>query len=192
MHTLLHYYYTLWLLGEPHASIAFAVDIEPAKSVLHANLYRGLGVVETVYKLPEKYRLGVAAHLVQDAYWETFVRRHYMRKGNIWYHRMIETLWARKWAEERAPKPPRIDIDVVAEFIEYMGGSASDVLMAERILWSIYGPLEEVEKILRIKANTGLEEYDTGIIDRFFDETSMTMLVEMLVGRVKRGGETRA
>ncbi|MET1102015.1 MAG: hypothetical protein ABWW69_06040 [Pyrodictiaceae archaeon] len=105
MHTLLHYHYTLKLLGEPHATIAFAVDIEPAKSILHERLYRGMGVVGLVYNLPEEYRLGVAAHLVQDAYWEVFVRRNYIKYSNIWYHRMIETLWARRWARKHMPSP---------------------------------------------------------------------------------------
>lgn len=189
MHTLLHYYYTLILLGEPHASIAFAVDLEPAKTRLHAKLYRGMGVVDIVYSLPEKYRLGVAAHLVQDAYWDVFVRRNYLVYGNIWYHRMLETLWARKWAEKNMPRPPRIDIDVITEFLEYMGGTVKDVFMAERILWSIYGPLEEVEKILGIKSNTDPKKIDPSIIDKYFDEKALLALTSMLVGRLDKDRE---
>ena len=184
MHTILHYYYTRMLLGEPHASIAFAVDLEPAKTKLHAKLYKGLGVVDVVYSLPEKYWIGVAAHLVQDAYWEVFVRRNYLKYGNIWYHRMIETLWARRWAEKYMPKPPRIDIDVVSEFLEYMGGTPKDVFMAERILWSIYGPLEEVEKLLWIRSNTPPESVDPSIIDKYFDEKALIELTSLLVGRI--------
>ncbi|MET1102014.1 MAG: hypothetical protein ABWW69_06035 [Pyrodictiaceae archaeon] len=55
------------------------------------------------------------------------------------------------------------------------------MFMVERILWSIYGPCEEVMKMLKLRASVDPRSIDPGIIDKYFDEDSLMKLTSMLV-----------
>jgi hypothetical protein len=182
MHTVLHYYYTLALFDEHTALVSYAMDIEPAKTYLHDPLYRGTpGLIERLCNLPEAVRKGAIAHVVQDAYWQVFVRSRYQVHGNIRWHRYVEACWSRKWARRRMPEPPMIETDELINILKAFGEVDEDYVkrMNKAIIDSIYhsGWLENMFPEYK---GMDISKY-INMIDESFDELKMNDLVKHLV-----------
>lgn len=183
MHTLLHYYYTLKLYGFWDALVAYAADIDPAKTYLHSTLYMGEtpGLAEKILGLPRSHWRGVIAHVVQDAYWQVFIRRLYQDRRTIRWHRFVEVMWTRQWARERMPEPPRIEIDDLLEILRYYGPVDREAVerIHGRIIDSIYAPIEWVRSTFPEYVGVDIR----GVLEdiwRAFDEAELLQLTLML------------
>ncbi len=183
MHTVLHYYYTLKLFTPWDALVAYAADIDPAKTYLHTTLYLGEapGLAEKIYGLPRSHWRGVVAHVVEDAYWQVFIRRAYQDRRTIRWHRFIEVMWTRQWAEKHMPRPPEIDTGELIEILRHYGPVDREAVekIHERIIDSIYAPMEWVWRTFPEYRGIPIKHILDEIWDSF-DEAALLHLTLML------------
>ncbi len=146
MHPRAHYALTIKVMDKVQALISYITDLEPAKTILHEPLYLYGGALHTALQhVPTRYLPGTIAHLVQDAYWDSHVRKHLKVKGNIWVHRLHEAFWTRKHFSETS-----IDFDAgfIARYLGFYGVVDLEETMRriELIEWLVEGPEEDVKK----------------------------------------------
>lgn len=146
MHPRAHYSFTIKVMDELQALISYIVDLEPAKTILHKPLYFHGGALHTALQyVPIRYLPGTIAHLIQDAYWDSHVRKYLKVRGNIWIHRLHEAFWTRKHFSKYLID---FDMDFIARYLEFFG--TVDLKKTkehiELIEWLIEAPEEDVKK----------------------------------------------
>ncbi len=146
MHPRAHYVFTIRITDHEQALVSYIVDLEPAKTILHKPLYFSGGAFNVALKyVPKRYLLGTVAHLIQDAYWDTHVRRYLKAENNIWVHRLHEAFWTRKhFANIRV----NFNVDFIVEYLKHYGSVNVDEVLEHLNLieWLINGPEEEVKQ----------------------------------------------
>ncbi len=146
MHPRAHYAFTIKVMDKVQALISYIVDLEPAKTVLHEPLYFHGGALHTALRhVPLRYLPGTIAHLFQDAYWDTHVRKYLKVEGNIWVHRLHEAFWTRKHFSNI-----KIDfnMDFITSYLGFYGAVDSENIRRhlELIEWLIEAPEEDVKE----------------------------------------------
>ncbi len=185
MHPRAHYAFTVKYMDNTQALISYIVDLEPAKTILHKPLYFTGGAVNVAFKhVPIEYLPGTIAHLVQDAYWDTHVRRYLKVKGNIWVHRLHEAFWTRKHFSETNIG---FNLDFISHYLGFYGKvDLADVRRhIELIEWLITGPEDEVKqyfwKLIGYEVEPEPEKIDEFFEWEFFDEMMRELFSNIIV-----------
>ncbi len=146
MHPRAHYAFTIKVMDQIQALISYIVDLEPAKTILHKPLYFHGGALHVALQyVPTEYLPGTIAHLIQDAYWDSHVRKYLKVKGNVWVHRLHETFWTRKHFSKYTID---FDMSLVTRYLGFFDIVNPEEIKRhiELIEWLIDGPEEDVKR----------------------------------------------
>ncbi len=136
MDPYLHFHRTLALSGDPRlAWMSFAMDLPPAKELLHDFLWHD-------GKVPPATLAGTI-HAIQDVLWSLTVRNHIADRRNVWRHRVAEILWTR--AHYPLPRPDR---EAIKEALRPFGGWSEKTLEEPKKITMLYqAPRERLAEL---------------------------------------------